>query len=433
MVSALNKQVFYNLIFFFFNQGSTFFANIVNARILGRAEYGQYVLSLNTVVAVASLAGLGMGYAATKFTAEHRDANKARAGEILGFCEVMSALAGTVGMVLLMVFARKLAVGYLASPELAQHIRVAGVLVLLSSVNAYLIGTLSGFSSFHRLAWIGIASGASYLTLSVGGARYFGIEGALLGIVVGYALQLVLLVRVTRHETNARDILITYSTVWKEGTLVKAWVVPGVLNGITAVPTLWLMQSFLIKFTRSFQDVADYNAAYSFLVLLVIVPNIINSVGIPFINNLLGNRNEQHYKRFFWTNLAITLATIAAGALVFGLLGRTLLSLYGSGFVHAYSYLQVFLIASVPESLTIAISQVLQSKGKAWLYLLGVNVPRDTTMLICAFFWVQRYGAVGLCYAYLTGRLVGMVAVSVCTMLVGLDLDGRTDAQLAAA
>jgi O-antigen/teichoic acid export membrane protein len=100
-----------------------------------------------------------------------------------------------------------------------------------------------------------------------------------------------------------------------------------------------------------------------------------------------------------------------------------LLQLYGAGYTNAYPYLLVFLVAAIPESLTIATSQVLQSKGKAWLYLVGINVPRDTTMLICAFFWVQRFGPIGLCYAYLTGRTLGVILVAVWTAYVGLDLD----------
>lgn len=424
LLRTFNKQVLFNLVFVLFNQGSTFLANIAISRILGRDLFGHYILTLNTVVSIASLAGLGMGYTATKFTAEFQHSDVRRAGQVLGFCEVLSIVAGLVGMVILIGFAGPIGSHYLATPQLSRFLRLAAPLVLLSSVNAYFIGTLAGLSSFRTLALAGVISGMAYFGLSVFGAFTAGIDGALLGIVAGYLIQFLLLAWLTRAETSSgrNPIPISYRNARHEGEITKTWVIPGVLNGITAVPTLWLLQTFLVRFTHDFHDVADYNAAYSFLVLLIIVPYIINSVGMPFITNLLGRREQASYRDFFWANLGMTTLTIVVGALFIAAIGRPLLRMYGPGYAQAYPYLLIFLLAAIPESLTIAISQVLQSKGKAWLYLLGINVPRDTTMLVCAYFWVQRFGPMGLCYAYLTGRVFGVALTTFWTVYVGLDL-----------
>ena len=105
---------------------------------------------------------------------------------------------------------------------------------------------------------------------------------------------------------------------------------------------------------------------------------------------------------------------------IFLLGGKLLLSLYGSNFIDAYPVFIILLIAAIPETLTIASNQVIQSKKKIWLSIFAVNIPRDSLIIISAFFLAPLYGATGIAYAYLLGRILGFITTALCVYKIGL-------------
>src|SRR5947208_2583316 len=101
--SRFQTAVTWNLAGTLLGQAGTFSANIILARILGRAIFGEYALIQNTLLTLAGVAQMATGYTASKYVAEFRLVDKPRTGRILGFCTLVSlATAGiaTLGLIL---------------------------------------------------------------------------------------------------------------------------------------------------------------------------------------------------------------------------------------------------------------------------------------------------------------------------------------------
>src|SRR5579884_3743945 len=95
--ARLSTGVAWSLLATVCNQGSTFAVNVMAANVLGRETFGRYAIIQSTLAAIAAMASFGLGYTATRFLAEFRATDPARAGRILGLCSAVAlATGGTV-------------------------------------------------------------------------------------------------------------------------------------------------------------------------------------------------------------------------------------------------------------------------------------------------------------------------------------------------
>ena len=81
----LLRGTFWSLVGTFVSRALGLAAAIMAARILGKAVYGELGIIQSTLGMFGTFAGFGMGTTATKYVAELRDKDPAKAGESLRF------------------------------------------------------------------------------------------------------------------------------------------------------------------------------------------------------------------------------------------------------------------------------------------------------------------------------------------------------------
>lgn len=405
-----------------FNQGSTFAANLLLANVLGRAGFGAYAIILSTVQAVAQLASLGMGSTATRYLAEYRVAHRERAEAILGFTVAVAISSGVVAASALGIGGGWIAANVLKAPQLGGLLRLAGIAVLFSVVNGYLMGALAGLERFRSLGLTNALAGILYVSAAALGAYGWGIAGTVWGLAISGAAQCVLLYAAFRRAIEAASLVPHRSGLGDDRAIIGRWVVPGILGGFTSIAALWGVQVLLAREPDGLAAVAIYGAAYNLMTVVLFLPSVANSVGMTLLNSLLGARDGEQYRRFFWHNMKATFGVVAVGATVLGLMGHFFLRLYGRAFEPGFIPLLVLLVATIPESLTIALSQVVLAQERIWTSIFSVNVPRDLLILTIALILVPAYGVLGAALAYLGGRLIGLAATALLVAHLGLRL-----------
>lgn len=412
-----------------FNQGSTFAANLLLANVLGRTGFGAYAIVLSTMQAVAQLASLGMGSTATRYVAEYRVAHRSRAEAILGFTMAVAFASAAVASLALLIGSSWIATHVLKAAQLSGLLRVAGLSTLFAVVNGYLMGALSGLERFPSLGRANAFAGLLYVSAAALGGLGWGVGGAVWGLALSGGGQTMLLYAAFKRGLEAAQLVPHTSGLGNDRAIVTRWVVPGILGGFTSTAALWGVQALLTRSPDGLAGVAIYGAAYNLMTIVLFLPNVANSVGMTLINNVLGARDEEQYKRFFWHNMKATFGVVTIGATVLALLGHFFLRLYGRTFEPGYLPLLILLAAAIPESVTIALSQIVLAQERIWRSIFVINVPRDLLLIAFALILIPSYGILGASLAYLGGRLVGFGATALLVTHLGLRLPPSRDSQ----
>ena len=418
--ARMTQAVGWNTVGTVFNQGSTFLVNIILAHLLATRAFGHYAMIQTTLAIVASMAQLASGYTAAKYVAEYRDRAPHRAGQILGLCAVVSFAMAAVGTTALLFGSRWLAAEALKEPELSAGLMIASGVVFFAVMNGFLLGALAGFESFPQIGKAGIASGTLYVVFGAAGGQFGAVNGALIGIALSAVLQFIILWTLVLRETRRRGIAISVPRLGEEREILFRFYLPAALNGLVTLPAIWLANAAVARQSQGYEQLALFTAANSFRIIVLFLPNILNTVGMSVLNNQRGAGDEVRFRRLFWSNLAVTAAIASAGAIAISIAGPMLLKMFGITFTQAYPILLVLMIAAVAEGVAMAIFQSIQSHGFIWSALFGVVLPSYGALVLTAGLLARDHGAMGLAWAYVVCWSIALASNALLVRRLGV-------------
>ncbi len=378
------------------------------------------------------MAQVATGYTATKYVAEFRSTDPLRAGRVLALLGLAAGAMATVTATILLLGSQWLAHSLLNQPALAPALAIASAAVFFSAISGFLMGALAGLESYRTLGFAGIASGLIYVAICFTAAKTAGLTGAVAGVGLSGLLQAALLCQAVRIEARRRGIPLQIVGLRAEAGIVLRFAIPAALNGFIAVPAVWASNAFLARQEEGYALFALFSAANNFRIIVLFLPNIVNNVSMSLLNHQKGLGDNRRYRRVFWTNLAATLCVVVCGALTVALVGRWLLSWFGSGFSQGYSTLLVLMAVTLLESASTALFQIIQSRERIWWSVGAVALPCYGTITAVAWWLTPAYGALGLALAHFAGWAVALIANVAIVSRLGVYLPSTATAPVRA-
>jgi O-antigen/teichoic acid export membrane protein len=410
----------WNLVGTIFTQGSTLAANVILARLWGVRVFGDYMMVQSTVTALTSVAQPATGATATKYVAELRTSDPARAGRVLGLCSLVTLAIALLAGAGLMAASSTVARDMLNDPALRAALVVAGAAVFFSVFCGFFNGVLAGLESYAVVGRAGVVAGILYIAICLGAGWTWGLIGAVWGVAVSAALQSIVLLLGLRAETARYGIRVSPRHAWHEASVLFRFVAPAVLNGLLVFPSIWLSNTFLAGQANGDVEMGLFGAANSFRILVLFLPNILGNVSMSLLNNQRGALSERGVRRVFWTNLIATAGIVLTGSWTLALSGRWLLGAFGLEFGAAYPVLLILMLSTLPETMAIAMLQLIQSRERVWLALWAIVLPCYAVLLGVAYWLTPHYGARGLAWSYAAGMSVACLAALAAVRRVGL-------------
>jgi len=402
------------------NQGATLAINLILANLLGRTAFGEYAIIYASILTVAAISTLGVGSSATKYVAEFRLVDKERTTRILGLCSAAATATACVSGGLLFFAAGWICEEILKAPHLTSGLRIASGAVVFVVVNSQITGVLVGLEGFPALAIASVPGAVLQVASCALGGWLAGVNGAVVGVVLGSLSQWAALSLALRHE-RARQLLgVTYRALHKEWELIWRYFVPAALSGFVSMPALWFANVFLVRSPDGFNQLAIYSVASSVRMCILFLPQVVNGVGVSLINTQAGLRDVGEYQRTFWLNLTLTTLPAFFGAGVAVVIGQQLLSLFGKDFAVGTTVLTILSAAAVVEAFAVATYQVIHSRAEMWRSLLLICVPRDGAIMLLAYTLAPGYGAVGIAWAYAVGTVVSLASTVLLVWQLGV-------------
>jgi O-antigen/teichoic acid export membrane protein len=268
-------------------------------------------------------------------------------------------------------------------------------------------GALNGLESFKKIALMNTLRGLINFPASILATYYFGLTGAVTGVVIsgsaGWFLNRIAL------QSECRKLGLSYKSAkssFDDISLLWKFSLPALLDGALAAPAVWVANTILAHQPNGYGELGFINATSQWRTLLFILPSIFCNAAMPILcserNTCDGASNILDLTQKVTISIILPLFT----ATVF--LGDFIMSLYGKSFAGGYPVLAWMAFSVCLLSITNVAATNLMAAGKMWISFI-FNVIWGL-VLICFVYLFSSGGAT----AYAIGNVIAY------TVLLGL-------------
>lgn len=374
-------------------------AAIACARLLGTVQFGELGMIQSTIGTFGVFAGLGLGVTATRYVAEMRGRDPARAGRILALSSTVAVVSGTVCTGILILLSPQLATTMLATPSLAHPLAVGAGLVFFGVVNGAQTGALAGLEAFRSIAHVNLWAGLASFPLIAVGVWRWGLTGAVCGAVAGMGVNCLLNNFALRRECSRFHIVYDFGGCPREWRVLCRFSLPAFLASLVVGSALWIGNALLAHQPGGYAQLGIYAAADRWRLLILFVPASMFGLLVPVLSNLYGSRDWRGFRKVFRSNLLWLSALAFCSAVVVLALGKPIMSAYGPNFRAGWPVLAVLALSAVPEALNTLLGHPLIVANAMW-WRCGFDALLAVVLVSSALFLVPRWGALGLASAY---------------------------------
>jgi O-antigen/teichoic acid export membrane protein len=272
------------------SQGMAFLSFAIAARVLTKVEFGELAMIQSTVSMFGVFAGMGLGLTATKHVAEYRDSEPERADQIISLTLLTGIVTGGIVTLIFAICSPWLADDTLNAPHLAAELRIGSALLFLNTIDGVQLGALMGFEAFPLIARTSFFRGMANLVLVVSGVFYWGLRGALCGLVGAAAVGLLINHLALRSQSHA--VPVTYQDLRRELPILWKYSVPAFLSGAVVAPAGWLARTFLVNQPGGYAAMAVFGIASRFQDVIGLAGSTIGAALLPMLASDTGSKSE---------------------------------------------------------------------------------------------------------------------------------------------
>ena len=387
--------------------GSRFFillAGILLSRILGETLYGKYSLVHTTVLTFVSFSGLGIGATLTRYIVVHREEPE-YLGKIIKtlstFCYLMSFIVALSAIFL----SSKISHLIVQNDELSIYFKSAAVSIFFSSLASIQQSILIGFERYKENAYVQFLRCILYLILSVVLSGIFGISGAILALIGADVILFIVSDWLNRKQYKKEQIALKLDLNPNIRRMLFQFTLPTFIASMLYTPTLWIANAMLTKYA-GYNEMAIYAVSNQWLTILTYIPAQFGNMKPIYTELYCNKKYAQLWKSFY--RISIISSGILIPFIMMGILfGRTILGLYGGGYVDGAYTFYLMLIAAAIINLQAQVGSLLQAVGKMWT---GFALNLAWSMVFLGLFYVLRSnGSVGYAIAYLSAYIIHTV------------------------
>ena len=384
-------------------------ASIIIARVLGKTVFGELGILQSTTNMYGTFALFG-GLTATKHVAEFRKTAPERAGRIIAMSTAVAVAGGCV-VAILMAATSPWAARWVAAPHLQGAIAISALALLLIVINESLEGILSGFEAFKSRSRVQFLAGIANFPIAVLGVLFFGLIGAVYGLIAYAGLLVLLNYQAIQKELSSAGVPIRWREARKEVGVLASFSLPVLCAGAVYVPSMWIANMILVNTSSGYAEMGVFNAADRWRTAILFLPSLLGSVTLPMLASLRGEAATQKYHNLLWTNIKLSVLVSFAVAGPVALFAPWIMASYGPGFAVGTWVLITLCTTSVAYAAYWIVGQSLVSQGHVWT-MFSFNLGWAVTLLTSE--WLLRtHGAKGLAGAYLLADLARLTAALV--------------------
>ena len=401
------------------SRGLTLAASVVAGRLLGTTGFGEVGMIQSTQGLFGVLAGAGMGLAATKFVAEYRATDRAKAGRCVSLALLVALAAGALASVVLFVISSAVASTVLHAPHLVTELQVATGLLFFGTLNGVQTGAIVGLGNFRTVAILNIIRGVCLFVMLIVGIYLDGVMGGVIGLVVTegiavlanqIALQRLLPELRMASPVVARTPDRATSEAWNELITMCRFSGFALLGSICTTLALWFSNVVLVSQTDGYAALGLFNAADRWRQLLLFLPATISPLILSMLSNLHGKNDPAAYRQLVSANLWISVIVVLIPSAGIALGAPLAMGLFGEEYRGGSMTLVILAASSIAVVFNNVLGQILVSQGAIWGRFL-LDVLLAAVLAVVCWQLIPLYHDQGMAWGHLAAYGVTAIAL----------------------
>jgi O-antigen/teichoic acid export membrane protein len=395
----LVSAMFWNGVSAVFARGFPVLGMLIAARILGREAFGELGIVYQTIITLEVFTVAGLGTTATTFVASWLQAEPERVPRIMLLCYGFTIFVGGLFALGFTLGADWIAAAMLATPSLADELRLGGLLALLYALVAVQSGMLIGFKAFRDMAIANFLGGIVIATLLAAGAHEAGVAGALYGLGIALALRALLNYLLIRRAMRRHGLRMRLLLPRAELPLIWHFSLPSVLTMALWTLATWSASVLLVRQPDGMAEMGLLAAANQWFSALMFVPGVLTQVLLPtYAERLAGDRPVEAGNLALRSALIILLCIVPIVGLLITF-SPWIARLYGPEFANGGPVFAVVFLAAGVTAPYGALTNYLVARQRMWTRL-AISLLWTFTLLAGAAILVEQ-GAIGIASATL--------------------------------
>jgi O-antigen/teichoic acid export membrane protein len=402
LVSRYARGAFWSLTGTAVNRLSTFLGAVIIARFLGQTGYGELAMIQSTIGLFGTFGGLGLGMTATKYVAEFKSQDPDRTGRIIGFTYLASWTVGGILACICFYGAPWFASHTLNAPHMAGELRLASLLLFVSTIFGPQTGILAGFQAFRTLAEVNFCQALLGLPLTALLVWWGGLRGVIIALILTSLMGAAVSTFFLSRKYRFYGIKLNFLRSFKEKIIIWEFSFPFFLSGMIHMAVIWAANAILANQLKGYAELGLFNVSMQFYYMVIMASSILASVSVPILSEFFGKKDTGLYARFLNVQLMLVWnLAIALGCVVLALY-PWLLQIFGDKYQAAGSVLPLTICMAITVVALNILGQAFYTSNRVWLGFL-IGLMNCVIFMTAVKYLVPIYGARGLALAYLIG------------------------------
>jgi O-antigen/teichoic acid export membrane protein len=394
------------------------------ARLLGPELLGIYSIVFSLLQSAQSFSSLGVDVSIQRNGAQFDTIGGRAVGRLFSVGFVLIVVVNTVTAVGVFVFRQPLAHHWLGQSEVASWLAITAIIVFLQPLGNVPLLFLSGIQEFRAYAINSTLSVLVSSLLAVSLSYWFGLLGALLGIVVSSALQIIWSYLLVKPVLSSRGIILGLDRFYQELVSILKFGFPyyfgnTLLGSVAGLPLMGLVSQY-----GGLEELGYLRVAQSIASLVSFIPAAIAPAAISYLSSTsaINEVSEEHsylkltHLRAVWFLL---ITSISISCLV---LPHIINFFYGSDYQQTKLLSFIYLWISLGTGIVSIAVQYLLVKGMT--FRIAAASTLGILFSTCsAFALIPRYNALGFLATQAIGCGTGFCII-VAPAIAGIDKTG---------
>lgn len=387
---------------------SVYICSLIVSRFLGIQIYGKYSIIQANVYTFSNIASAGLGITVTKFVAEYRDFDKKKCGDVISTCKFISLITSIFFALIIFTSSSYYATYILKDKTIIGLLRIASLYVLFTTMNANQIGALAGLELFNKVAYLNLFQGIFNIVTMLIFTYLFGITGSVLALSFSSFLLWFYNYVILKKVYKEKQIIIDTSKLMIDKSITYNFLFPAALCGIVSGVMTWGSTNLIATLKNGYTELAMYNAANSYKIIILYIPNLIGRVIMPALSNSKGGNRVKQYHILVKVNFIVNILISSFIGIFVITNSRFFFRIYGKDFYNNNILMTVIVIGAFFDVIINLILQLLVVNNKMWSQLL-VIIIRYLSLIIITYILRDELGGLALGLGYMASTIINFI------------------------